>query len=316
MTKILIIGACGQLGIELTHNLKARYGDDAVIPSDIADKRNVYVDSVFEILDVLDNSNLKRILNYHQISQIYHLAAVLSARGENDPLFAWKLNMDGLLNVLEEARAEKIKRVYWPSSIAVFGPSTPKKMTPQETIANPNTVYGISKLAGERWCQYYHDKYDVDIRSLRYPGLIGWRSKPGGGTTDYAVDIYHKAIGEETFECFLKKDTILPMMYMDDAIRATVELMETDDKNIQVRSSYNISGMSFSPEQIYHSIKGFYPHFEMLYKPDYRQIIAKSWPESIDDTEAREQWGWAPKYDLPMMTEEMLKNLSRPVTAN
>ncbi|MEQ9422945.1 MAG: NAD-dependent epimerase/dehydratase family protein [Cyclobacteriaceae bacterium] len=310
MTKILIIGACGQLGTELTQFLKDRYGEKNVIPSDISDKRAIYEGSMFESLDVLDKDRLHQIIANHKITQIYLLAAILSAKGESDPQFAWRLNMDGLLNVLELARTEKLDKVYWPSSIAVFGPTTPKDMTPQDTIMDPNTVYGISKLAGERWCQYYFEKFGVDVRSLRYPGLIGWKAQPGGGTTDYAVDIYHKAIKSETFECFLSENSYLPMMYMDDAIRATVELMEADADQIKVRSSYNVSGMSFSPEEIYNSVKMHYPNFEINYKPDFRQKIADSWPSSIDDTEAREEWGWDPQFDLGKMTEEMLTNLA------
>jgi len=310
MTKILVIGACGQLGSELTVQLKKNYGEDNVIPSDLKDRNGLFTDSNFEQLDVLDNARLIDLTRKHKVTQVYHLAAILSAKGENNPLFAWKLNMDGLLNVLELARKECLEKVYWPSSIAVFGPGTPKDMTHQDTIADPNTVYGISKLAGERWCQYYFDKYGVDVRSIRYPGLIGWKGQPGGGTTDYAVDIYHKAIKGETFECFLDKDTYLPMMYMDDAIRATIELMEAPRESVKVRSSYNVSAMSFSPHEIYDAIKRHYSNFNIIYKPDFRQIIADSWPHSIDDSEAREEWGWNPKFDLGKMTEDMLENLA------
>ena len=310
MSRILVIGACGQLGTELTQRLMKRYGKDNVIPSDIKDALGIYKDHTFETIDVLDKARLLQIIKDHKVNQVYNLAAILSAKGENDPLFAWDLNMNGLLNVLEIARTEKLDRIYWPSSIAVFGPGTPKQMTPQDTITDPNTVYGISKLAGERWCQYYFEKYGVDVRSIRYPGLIGWKSQPGGGTTDYAVDIYHKAIKGEPFDCFLNKDTYLPMMYMDDAIRATMELMEADKKAIHVRSSYNVSAMSFSPEEIHKAIKIHYPNFKITYKPDFRQEIASSWPQSIDDTEAREEWGWDPKFDLGKMTEEMLANLA------
>ncbi len=310
MNKILVIGACGQLGTELTQSLMNRYGHDNVIPSDINDRKGFYKNNNFEALDVLDKTTLLRITKNQGISQIYHLAAVLSAKGEDDPLFAWKLNMEGLLNVLEVARTEKLEKIYWPSSIAVFGPGTQKEMTPQETIADPDTVYGISKLAGERWCQYYFEKYGVDVRSIRYPGLIGWKGQPGGGTTDYAVDIYHKAVNGEEFECFLDGNIYLPMMYMDDAIRATIELMEADPNNVKVRSSYNVSAMSFSPKEIYNAIKLHYPQFEISYKPDFRQQIASSWPYSIDDSEAREEWGWNPCFDLGKMTEEMLTNLA------
>ncbi len=288
----------------------SRYGSENVIPSDIDDRKRVYKNENFESLNVLDKENLLGIIKDHAISQVYHLAAILSAKGEDNPLFAWKLNMNGLLNVLEVARAERLNKIYWPSSIAVFGPGTPKEMTHQDTIADPNTVYGISKLAGERWCQYYFENYEVDVRSIRYPGLIGWKAQPGGGTTDYAVDIYHKAIKGEPFECFLDENTYLPMMYMDDAIRATIELMEADAEHIKVRSSYNMSAMSFSPKEIYNTIKLHYPNFEINYKPDFRQKIASSWPHSIDDTEAREEWGWNPSFDLGKMTEEMLANLA------
>ena len=310
MSKILVIGACGQLGSELTQSLMTRYGSDNVIPSDIHDKRGLYESQNFQSLDVMDNEALLRIIRESKISQIYHLAAILSAKGESDPLMAWRLNMDGLLNILEAARHEKLEKVYWPSSIAVFGPGTPKVMTPQDTIADPNTVYGISKLAGERWCEYYFEKYSVDVRSLRYPGLIGWKAHPGGGTTDYAVDIYHKAIKGEEFKCFLKENTYLPMMYMDDAIRATIELMEADKSKVHIRSSYNVAAMSFSPKEIYNAIKMHYPQFRIRFEPDFRQEIASSWPQSIDDTEAREEWGWDPQYDLGKMTEEMLTNLA------
>ncbi len=310
MSKILVIGACGQLGTELTQSLMNRYGHDNVIPSDISDKKEFYKNNNFETLNVLDKEALLNATKNHGISQIYLLAAVLSAKGESDPMFAWKLNMEGLLNVLEVARTENLEKIYWPSSIAVFGPSTQKEMTPQETIADPNTVYGISKLAGERWCQYYFDKYGVDVRSIRYPGLIGWKGQPGGGTTDYAVEIYHKAFNGESFECFLEEDTYLPMMYMDDAIRATIELMEADPEKVKVRSSYNVSAMSFSPKEIFNAIKLHYPQFEISYKPDFRQKIANSWPYSIDDSEARDEWGWNPNFDLGKMTEEMLTNLA------
>jgi nucleoside-diphosphate-sugar epimerase len=310
MEKILVIGALGQLGSELTFELRKIFGETNVIASDIHKPRDPDRIGLFEVLDVMNTTQLSEIVSKYKITQIYNLAAILSANGEKNPKFAWKLNMEGLLNVLDLAVERKLNKIYWPSSIAVFGPNTPVNDTPQHTIMDPNTVYGISKLAGERWCEYYFEKYGVDVRSLRYPGLIGWKSLPGGGTTDYAVDIYHKAIEGKEFNCFLKKDTYLPMMYMPDAIKATIDLMESEATKIKVRSSYNVSGMSFSPEEIANSIKVHYPSFAIQYEPDFRQKIADSWPNSIDDSAARTDWGWKPGYDLSAMTEDILTNLA------
>jgi nucleoside-diphosphate-sugar epimerase len=257
----------------------------------------------------MDKVALAAIVEKEGVTQVYHLAAILSALGEKNPVHAWDLNMGGLLNVLEVAREFAIDKVFWPSSIAVFGPNSPKNGTPQQAFKDPNTVYGISKLAGEHWCEYYFNKYGVDVRSIRYPGLIGYKSLPGGGTTDYAVDIYHKAALSEKFTCFLNKDTFLPMMYMDDAINATLQLMDADKESLSIRTSYNISGMSFSPKEIYQSILPFYPNFEIEYQPDFRQQIADSWPNSIDDSVARKDWNWKPAYDLSSMTATIVKNL-------
>ncbi|MCZ6692823.1 MAG: NAD-dependent epimerase/dehydratase family protein [Bacteroidetes bacterium] len=309
MPRILVIGASGQLGSELTQELKNIIGEDNVVASD----RNISATSsrqgLFETLDVLDGDLLYKIVNKHKITQIYHLAAILSAVGEQHPKQAWTLNIDGLINVLDVAKEKKLDKIFWPSSIAVFGPNTPVNHTPQNTIMDPLTVYGISKLAGERWCEYYFHNYGVDTRSLRYPGLIGYKSPAGGGTTDYAVDIYHKAINKKPFECFLKEDTALPMMYMPDAIRSTIELMKADKVKIKVRSSYNINAMSFTPKEVANSIKMHIPDFKISYQPDFRQDIADSWPRLIDDSCARKDWGWNPEFDLNKMTKDILENL-------
>jgi nucleoside-diphosphate-sugar epimerase len=265
---------------------------------------------LFEILDVLDGARLLDIVQRYKVSQIYHLAAILSAKGEQDPKRAWEINMSSLFNVLEIAKDYKL-RVFFPSSIAVYGAHTPREHTPQFTIREPSTVYGISKVAGENWCNYYYMRYGLDVRSIRYPGIIGYQSLPGGGTTDYAVDIYHKAVQGQHFECFLSADTQLPMLYMDDAIRATLELMFTNPDRIQVRTSYNLAGMSFSPAEIAASIQKHIPGFSISYKPDFRQAIADSWPQSIDDSKAREEWGWKPNFDLEGMTADMLLHLNR-----
>jgi len=303
-----VIGACGQLGSELTNELGKLFGNSNVIASDISKPNAAIADFAFEQLDVMNADQLKTIVENHTITQVYHLAAILSAKGEENPQWAWNLNMTGLLNVLELAK-EKNLRIYWPSSIAVFGPTTPRANTPQDTVMDPNTVYGISKLAGERWCEYYFEKYGVDVRSLRYPGLIGYKSLPGGGTTDYAVEIYHKALRNEPFECFLSEDTYLPMMYMSDAIKATLDLMQAPAEQIKVRSSYNVAAISLSPTKMVESIKKQIPEFSATYKPDFRQKIADSWPDSIDDSVARNDWGWAPSYDLDKMTNDILQNL-------
>ncbi len=309
--KILVIGAGGQLGTELVQGLWKAYGQENVIATDINDPKGVLTRARFEILDVLKQKQLFEFIKKNQITQIYHLAAVLSATGEKNPKFAWHLNMDGLIHVLDAAVEFKVEKVYWPSSIAVFGPTTPRHQTPQHTIMEPTTIYGISKLAGERWCEWYHRNKGVDVRSLRYPGLIGYKSKPGGGTTDYAVDIFFKALTEKRYECFLKPDTYLPMMYMEDAVKATLDLMEAPAEKIKVRSSYNISAMSFCPQELAAEIKKHVPDFEISYNPDYRQAIADSWPASVNDTQARQDWGWQPEYNLARMTEDILHHLPR-----
>lgn len=305
--KILIVGSQGQIGLELTQELRAIYGNDNVIASDV--KAPEQSNGPFETLDVMDKNRLDVIFKKHNVTQVYLLAALLSATAEKNPRFAWDLNMEGLFNVLNAAKEGVLKKVYWPSSIAVFGPTTPKKNTPQYTVMEPNTIYGISKQAGERYCEYYHQKYGVDVRSIRYPGLIGYKSAPGGGTTDYAVHIYHEALKNKKYECFLSADTELPMMYMPDALKATINLMEAPAEQVKIRSSYNVAGMSFNPEEIAAEIRKHIPEFTISYNPDFRQAIANSWPQSIDDTQAREHWGWKPQYDLAGMTKDMLENL-------
>ena len=310
MSRVLVIGAAGQLGSELTLALRNIHGNENVIASDIRMPNGELCDGPCLKLNALDKDALYQIAEEHKIQQVYHLAAILSAKGEDDPQFAWKLNMESLLNVLELAKDKKLEKVYWPSSIAVFGPSTPRENTPQNTIMDPNTVYGISKLAGERWCEYYFEKYGVDVRSLRYPGLIGYKAKPGGGTTDYAVDIFYKALEEGSYECFLSENTYLPMMYMSDAIKATIDLMEAEKEDIKVRSSYNIAAISFSPKEVAEAIKSEMQNFNISYRPDSRQDIADSWPDSIDDSHARNDWGWQHQYDLQKMTHTILEGLA------
>jgi len=308
--KILVIGASGQIGVELTVALRKIYGEANVVASDLREENELLRGTgPYVTLDVMNREMLHVQVLRQNITQVYHLAAILSATGEKNPTLAWNINMQGLLNVLEIAREENLKKVYWPSSIAVFGPTSPRQNCPQQTIIEPTTVYGISKYAGEFWCNYYYQRYKVDVRSLRYPGLISYKSAPGGGTTDYAVEIFHDALDEKKYECFLKEDTYLPMMYMPDAIRSTIELMEAPAEKISVRTSYNISAMSFSPKEIAAEIKKHIPEFRITYKPDYRQTIAESWPQSIDDSVARKDWGWQPEYDLRTMTWDMLKNL-------
>lgn len=307
--KILVTGAGGQLGSELIRGFWKFYGKENVIATDIKEPQGDLAGGNFEILDVLKPKKLSALLQKNKVTQVYHLAAVLSATGEKNPKDAWKLNMESLIHVLDAAVTRKIEKVYWPSSIAVFGPKTPKVETPQDTIMDPITIYGISKQAGERWCEWYHRKHGLDVRSLRYPGLIGYKSKPGGGTTDYAVDIFWKAIQEKKYESFLKPDAYLPMMYMDDAVKATLDLMEAPQEKIKVRSAYNISAMSFCPSEIAAEIKKHIPEFKMTYNPDFRQEIADSWPKSIDDSAARSDWGWKPEFDLERMTKEILKHL-------
>ena len=307
MKKSLVIGANGQIGSDLVLGLANRLGAENVIASDIREGNHGEVQ--FEILDILDAEKLKQIIEKNNVGTVYLLAALLSATAEQNPMFAWKLNMEGLFNVLDLAKDKIIDKVFWPSSIAVFGPTTPTDNTPQTTVMEPTTVYGISKQAGERWCEYYHNKYGVDVRSIRYPGLISYKAEPGGGTTDYAVAIYYKALQEGKYECYLQNDTYLPMMYMEDAIKATIDLMHTEEDKIKIRSSYNLAGISFSPLEIAEEIKKHIPDFIISYIPDFRQAIANSWPKSIDDSRAQEDWGWKEKYDLASMTAEMLKGL-------
>lgn len=308
--KILVIGASGQIGVELTLALRKIYGNASVVASDLREENDLLKGTgPYVSLDIMNKEMLHVQVIRQNITQIYLLAAILSATGEKNPNLAWNLNMQGLLNVLDIAKEEHLHKVYWPSSIAVFGPTSPKKDCPQHTIIEPITVYGISKYAGEFWCNYYFQRYGVDVRSLRYPGLISYKSAPGGGTTDYAIEIFQEALEEKRYTCFLKKDTYLPMMYMPDAIRATVELMESPADKISVRTSYNLSAMSFSPEQLSAEIRNFIPEFEVKYQPDYRQAIADSWPQSIDDSVARRDWGWNHEYDLRKMSEDMIRNL-------
>ena len=309
MERILVTGALGQLGTELVLKLQKLFGTENVIFTDIHPPLIEKFNGKFHTLDVLDKKALTKITWENNITQIYHLAAILSANAEKTPNLAWKINMDGLINVLEVAREQKINKLYWPSSIAVFGPDTPKDLTPQNTIMNPNTIYGITKVAGEKLCAYYNDKFDMDIRSLRYPGLIGHKSLPGGGTTDYAVEIFHEALKSGTFSCPLTAGSILPMMFMPDAVRATIELMEADRRNLSVTTSYNLAGISFTPEEIALSIRKSIPDFNVKYSPDFRETIAESWPNSIDDSVAREDWKWKAAYNLDEMTKEMISHL-------
>ncbi|MGN6491389.1 MAG: NAD-dependent epimerase/dehydratase family protein [Agriterribacter sp.] len=310
--KILVIGASGQIGVELTLALRKIYGNAQVVASDLREENSLLKGTgPYVSLDVMNKEMLHVQVIRQNITQIYLLAAILSATGEKNPNLAWNLNTQSLLNVLDIAREENLHKVYWPSSIAVFGPTSPKVNCPQQTIIEPTTVYGISKYAGEFWCKYYNQRYGIDVRSLRYPGLISYKSAPGGGTTDYAVEIFHEALEEKKYTSFLAKDTYLPMMYMPDAIRATVELMEADASKISIRTSYNISGISFSPEEISKEIQKHIPDFTVDYQPDYRQSIADSWPQSIDDTVARNDWGWKHEYDLSRMTTNMLTNLEK-----
>lgn len=308
--KILIIGACGQIGTELTQKLRKIYGTENVIASDI---RKLNVDVVnsgpFEVINALDFNQIEHLVEVHQITDVYLMAALLSATAEKNPAFAWDLNMNSLFHVLNLAKAGKIKKIFWPSSIAVFGPTTPKENTPQYTVMEPSTVYGISKQSGERWCEYYHNLFGVDVRSIRYPGLISWSSPPGGGTTDYAVDIYHKALENRSYECFLTAETKMPMMYMDDAIAATIQIMQAPAEQIKIRSSYNLAAMSFTPTEIAAEIQKHIPDFTISYAPDFRQKIADSWPASIDDSRAREDWGWNHHFALDNMTVDMLEHL-------
>ncbi|MCX7768064.1 MAG: NAD-dependent epimerase/dehydratase family protein [Flavobacteriales bacterium] len=311
--RILIIGSEGQIGSELMWAIKKRWPDALLVGADLKQKQAG--PWLFEHLDVRQADALQECVLKHRIDTVFLLAALLSATGEARPEEAWKLNMESLLNVLNLARDKYVRQIFWPSSIAVFGPETPKQLAPQVTVCAPSTVYGISKYAGELWCRWYHEKYGVDVRSLRYPGLIGYNSKPGGGTTDYAVDIFYKAVAGEPFECFLAPDTRLPMMFMPDALRATLELMEADENRLTTRMAYNVAAFSFSPAELAAQIKLYKPNFQIVYKPDHRQAIAQSWPESIDDSLARRDWSWCPEYTLEKMVRVMLQELEKRVTS-
>ncbi|NBC57146.1 MAG: NAD-dependent epimerase/dehydratase family protein [Bacteroidetes bacterium] len=315
--KILIIGACGQIGSELTLKLREKYGRSQVIASDIREGEGELMSSgPFEILDATNASELEDVILHYDINQVYLMAAMLSATAEKFPMKGWELNMHTLFNVLNLAKDQKIQKIFWPSSIAVFGLSTPKHQTPQQTIMEPTTVYGISKQTGERWCAYYHNRYGVDVRSLRYPGLISYKTQPGGGTTDYAIEIFRDALKHKKYTCFLKADTALPMMYMDDAIEATIQIMSAPEKNIKLRSSYNLSALSVTPKKIAELIKAYIPEFEIKYQPDFRQSIAESWPTSIDDSSSRKDWGWQHQYNLEQIAEEMIEGLKPKISIN
>lgn len=311
MKRILVIGAGGQIGTELVLTLRNTYGNEQVIAADVKENCPDQLNNgPYVQMDVLNREHVRNYIIQHSFDEIYLLAALLSATAEKSPDFAWRLNMEGLFTILDLAKEGYIKKIFWPSSIAVFGPTTPRINTPQYTVMEPSTVYGISKQAGERWCEYYFNKFGVDVRSIRYPGLISYKSLPGGGTTDYAVDIFYKAKAGQPFNCFLKEDTALPMMFMEDAIRATIELMNAPAEKITIRSSYNLSALSFTPAELTAAIRKHLPDFTITYEPDFRQAIADSWPASIDDNKARTDWGWKERYDLDKMTEEMLKNVS------
>lgn len=308
--KILIIGASGQIGSELTIALRAIYGKSSVLASDIKEGSSELMNSgPFIKIDATHKDELEKCIEFHKVTDVYLMAALLSATAEKHPDLAWNLNMKSLSHILELAREKKIKKVFWPSSIAVFGPTTPKKNTPQRTIMEPNTVYGITKLAGERWCEYFFNNFGVDVRSVRYPGVISYRTPPGGGTTDYAIEIFHKAIKDKSYKCFLKEDVILPMMFMNDAVKATIEIMNAKKEDIKIRSSYNLAAISFSPKELALSIKKQIPEFKISYEPDFRQQIAESWPNSIDDSDARKDWNWEHTFGLEELTLEMIKNL-------
>ena len=309
-SSILILGACGQIGTELTFALRERYGNEAVVASDIREGGEKLMESgPFELLDATDHTAIEDIVMHYEVEEVYLMAAMLSAASEKFPERAWNLNMNSLFNVLNLAKEHKINKIFWPSSIAVFGRYTPRDNTPQRTIMAPSTVYGISKQAGERWCHYYHHKFGVDVRSVRYPGLISWKTLPGGGTTDYAVEIFHDALSKGSYSCFLKEDTTLPMMFMEDAIRATIQIMSADPAKLSVRSSYNLSAMSFSPGDLARSIKNHIPGFTIEYAPDFRQEIADTWPRSIDDSMAKTDWDWEARFDLEATTTLMIEKL-------
>ena len=310
MSKIIVIGSCGQIGTELVLALRSINGNDAVIAADLKDEcPAILANGPYLKMDILDRAAVRSFIIEEKIDEVYLLAALLSATAEKNPDFAWKLNMEGLFTILDLAKEGHVKKIFWPSSIAVFGPTTPADQTPQHTVMEPSTVYGISKQAGERWCEYYFNKYGVDVRSIRYPGLISYKSLPGGGTTDYAVDIFYKAKSQGNFNCFLKEDTALPMMFMDDAIRATIELMQAPAEKINIRSAYNIAGSSFTPAELATSIQKHLPEFTISYEPDFRQAIADSWPNSINDSYAQKEWGWKAKFDTDTMVKEMLDNV-------
>jgi nucleoside-diphosphate-sugar epimerase len=314
MIKTLVIGACGQIGTELVLALREKYGNQSVIASDVREScPEILANGPYVQMDILNRETVRNYIIQEKVDYVYLLAALLSATAEKNPDFAWKLNMEGLFTILDLAKEGYIKRIFWPSSIAVFGTTTPQDNTPQKTIMEPTTVYGISKLAGENWCAYYNVKYGVDVRSIRYPGLISYKSLPGGGTTDYAVDIFYKAKAGQEFSCFLKPETELPMMFMDDAIRATLELMEADTEKLSIRTAYNLAGCSFTPDEITAEIQKHIPTFQVSYNPDFRQTIADSWPNSIDDSVAKIDWGWSSQFDLPKLVSIMLENVSVPV---
>ena len=312
MKKILIIGASGQIGSDLTVELRKQFGSNNVVASDIKNATDeIMQGGPFEILDVMDQKQLSSVINKYTITEIYHLAAILSGNAEKNPKWAWDINMNSLFIVLDTCREKKISKFFWPSSMGAFGPTTPAINTPQLTIMEPSTVYGISKLAGERWCEYYFNKYGLDIRSLRYPGLISWKTEAGGGTTDYAVEIFYEAIKHGTYECFLSENIALPMMYMEDAVKATIMLMESPAEKIKIRSSYNLGGISFTPKEIANEIRKYIPELTVTYKPDFRQAIAESWPRSINDDCAQKDWGWKHEYDIEKMTKVMIENIRK-----
>jgi nucleoside-diphosphate-sugar epimerase len=312
MKKILVIGASGQIGSDLVLELRKRFGAENVIASDIREPmKEVFEGGPFVILDALNKKDVETVVDKYKITEVYHLAAILSGNAEKNPAKAWEINMNSLFIILDIAKEKQLSKIFWPSSIAVFGPGTKKQNTPQNDFMDPNTVYGISKLAGERWCEYYFNKYGVDVRSLRYPGLISYKAEAGGGTTDYAVEIFYEAVKNNKYECFLSENTSLPMMYMEDAIDATISLMETEKEKIKIRSSYNLGGISFNPKQLSEEIKKHNHNFTITYKPDFRQAIADSWPQSIDDSVLFEHWGWKQKYNIATMTEEMYKEIKK-----
>ena len=310
MKKVLVIGAGGQIGTELVLALRTKFGNDQVIAADVKEEcPEQLAGGPYRKMDILDREDVTAYIRETGFEQVYLLAALLSATAEKAPDFAWKLNMEGLFTIIDLAKEGAIKKIFWPSSIAVFGPTTPRENTPQYTVMEPTTVYGISKQAGERWCEYYFNKFGVDVRSIRYPGLISYKSLPGGGTTDYAVDIFYQAKAKKEYNCFLSENTALPMMFMDDAIRATIELMDAPAEKLTIRSSYNLSALSFTPKELVECIRISIPEFKITYTPDFRQAIADSWPASIDDSVARRDWGWSERYDLLNMSTEMLKNI-------